>query len=95
MEQFLKLYPNKHIAIIRDNAPFHKSKKIKEQLRKDGAIESVHLIAMPPYVPDENPLEKVWGATRTKIANIQQQTFEDTKQAFSDYVASHTFRHTF
>jgi len=58
MEQFLKLYPNKHIAIIRDNAPFHKSKKIKEQLRKDGAIESVHLIAMPPMYQMRTPLRK-------------------------------------
>lgn len=59
MEQFLKEYPNKHIAIIWDNAAFHKSKEIREQLKKGGVMERVHLIPMPPYAPDENPIEHV------------------------------------
>lgn len=95
VEQFLKTYPNKRIAIVWDNAPFHKSKQIKEELKKGGIMERVHLIAMPPYAPDENPIEKVWGTTKRKIANIQQETFQDTRQAFSDYVASRRFRYSF
>ncbi len=95
MEQFLKLYPDKHIAIIWDNAPFHKSKAIKEQLKKGGIMERVHLIPMPPYAPDENPIEKVWGTTKQKISNIQRGSFEETKQAFADYVSSRTFRYSF
>jgi transposase len=95
MGQFLKEYPDKHIAIIWDNAPFHKSKQIRNELKKGGIIERVHLIAMPPYAPDENPIEKVWVATKQKIANIQHDTFEETKRAFSDYVASRTFRYSF
>jgi len=95
MKQFLKEYPDKHIAIVWDNAAFHRSKKIKEQLSKGGIMEKVHLIAMPPYAPDENPIEKVWGATKQKIANIQQDSFEQTKRAFSDYVASRSFRYSF
>ena len=95
MEQFLKLYPNKHIAIIWDNAAFHRSKEIKEQLKKGGIMERVHLIPMPPYAPDENPIEKVWGTTKTKIANIQRDSFEDTKQAFADYVSSRTLEYSF
>jgi len=89
------IYPNKHTALIWDNAPFHKSKQIKEQLKKGGIMERVHLIAMPPYAPDENPIEKVWGTTKTKIANIQHDTFEETKQAFADYVSSRLFRYSF
>lgn len=95
MEQFLKLYPNKHIAIIWDNAAFHRSKEIKEQLKEGGIMERVHLIPMPPYAPDENPIEKVWGTTKTKIANIQRESFEETKQAFADYVSSRIFRYSF
>ena len=41
MEQFLKAYPNKHIAIIWDNAPFHKSKAIREECV--GARLPVHM----------------------------------------------------
>ena len=95
MTKFLCEYPEKHIAIIWDNAPFHKSKAIREQLKKGGIMERVHLIAMPPYAPDENPIEHVWNTTKQAVANIQQNTFDETKQAFSDFVASRPFRYSF
>jgi transposase len=94
-EQFLKEYPDKRICIVWDNAPFHKSQKIREQLKKDGLLERVHLIAMPPYAPDENPIEHVWNTTKQAVANIQQNTFEETKKAFSDFVANRQFRYSF
>lgn len=95
MKQFLKLYPDKRIAIVWDNAPFHKSQVIKEQLKKGGIMERVHLIPMPPYAPDENPIEKVWGTAKQKIANIQHDTFEATKRAFYDSVTERPFRYSF
>lgn len=94
-QQFLETYPSKKICIIWDNAPFHKSVKIREHLRKGGLLERVHLIAMPPYAPDENPIEHVWNTTKQAVANIQQNTFEETKKAFSDFVAKRSFRYSF
>lgn len=95
MEQFLKEYPDKKICIIWDNAAFHRSKAIREALAKDGVLERVHLIAMPPYAPDNNPIEHVWNTAKQAVANIQQETFEATKQAFGDFVASRLFRYAF
>lgn len=95
IKQFLEAYPNKKICIVWDNAAFHKSKVIHEQLVKGGILERVHLIAMPPYAPDNNPIEHVWNATKQAVANIQQDTFEATKEAFSDFVASRPFRYAF
>ncbi len=92
---FLKAHPNKKIAIIWDNAPFHKSLEIREQLKKGGLLEKVHLIAMPPYAPDHNPIEHVWNTTKQAIANLQHETFEETKIAFSDFVAKRLFRYSF
>ena len=92
---FLEAYPNKRICVVWDNAPFHKSRQIKEQLKRHGILERVHLIAMPPYAPDENPIEHVWNTAKNAVANIQQETFEQTKQAFSDFVASRPFRYSF
>ena len=92
---FLKAYPDKHICIIWDNAAFHKSSAIREQLKRGGILERVHLIAMPPYAPDENPIEHVWNTAKQAVANIQRDTFADTKQAFSDFVASRPFRYSF
>lgn len=48
---FLRSHPNKKICIVWDNAPFHKSKEIREELKKGGILERVHLIAMPPLCP--------------------------------------------
>lgn len=95
MEQFLEQYPDKKICIVWDNAPFHKSLKIREQLRAGGLLERVHLIAMPPYAPDENPIEHVWNTAKRTVANIQRNTFEETKKAFSDFVAQRSFRYSF
>lgn len=95
MAQFLTEYPDKHIAIVWDNAPFHKSQRIRAQLKKGGSLERVHLIALPPYAPDENPIEHVWNTAKQTVANIQRNTFEETKQAFSDFVASRQFRYSF
>lgn len=94
-EQFLKEYPDKRICIVWDNAPFHKSQKIREQLKKGGFLERVHLIAMPPYAPDHNPIEHVWNTTKQAVANVQKDTFEETKKAFSDFVANCTFHYSF
>lgn len=77
------------------NAPFHKSKAIREQLKKDGIMERVHLIAMPPYASDENPIEHVWNTSKQAVANIQRNTFQETKKAFSDFVASRPFRYSY
>jgi transposase len=92
---FLAKHPNKKICIVWDNAAFHRSKAIREALAKDGVLERVHLMAMPPYAPDHNPIEHVWGVTKQALANRQYETFEDTKTAFDDYVKSRTFEFTF
>lgn len=93
--QFLAEYPDKRICVVWDNAPFHKSKQIREQLKKHGILERVHLIAMPPYAPDENPIEHVWNTAKQAVANIQRETFEETKAAFRDFVTERSFRYSF
>lgn len=94
-EALLANHPDKKIAVVWDNAPFHKSKEIKEQLKKGGLLERVHLIAMPPYAPDENPIEHVWNTAKQHVANVQQETFEETKQVFMDFVSIRAFEYAF
>lgn len=93
--QFLKVYPDKRICVIWDNAAFHKSKQIRAQLKKHGILERVHLIAIPPYAPDNNPIEHVWNTAKQAVANIQRDTFEATKKAFRDFVTERSFRYSF
>lgn len=95
MELFLKDNPTKKICIVWDNASFHKSQYIKDHLGSGKLMERVKLVAMPPYAPDENPIEKVWNTSKQRIANIQRKTFKETKAAFTDYLQSRTFDYSF
>lgn len=94
-KQFLAAHPDKKLCVVWDNAPFHKSKEVHDELKKGGLLERVHLIAMPPYAPDNNPIEHVWNTAKQHVANIQHETFAQTKQAFMDFVTIRPFNYTF
>lgn len=93
LEQFLKLYPNKRICIIWDNAKFHKGKLMRETLKKGKLLERVHLINFPPYAPDKNPIEHVWKEAKHKISNIQFETFDKTKEMFKKEITGRRFNY--
>jgi transposase len=80
--EFIKLYPNKKICIIWDNATCHKGILMREALAKGGLLARVHLVTLPPYAPDHNPIEHVWNTVKNKLSNTQDKTFEETKQKF-------------
>lgn len=80
--EFIKLYPNKKICIIWDNATCHKGILMRQALSKGGLLERVHLVWLPPYAPDHNPIEHVWEVTKDKLANKQDYIFQQTKQKF-------------
>ena len=80
--EFIKLYPNKKICIIWDNATCHKGILFKQALAKGGLLERIHLVTFPPYAPDHNPVEHVWKTVKEKLSNKQDYSFEQTKQKF-------------
>jgi len=80
--EFIKLYPNKKICIIWDNATCHKGILMRQALSKGGLLERVHLVWLPPYAPDHNPIEHVWNTTKDTLSNKQDYTFQQTKQKF-------------
>lgn len=80
--EFIKLYPSKKICIIWDNASCHKGIMMRKALAKGGLLERVHLVNLPPYAPDHNPIEHVWNTIKDKLSNNQDKNFEETKQKF-------------
>lgn len=92
-KRFLKEYPNKKICVIWDNATFHRGVKIRQELRKGGLLEKVHLINLPPYAPDMNPIEHVWKWVKDQISNQQYENFETTKRKFKEAVNSRSFHY--
>lgn len=89
----IRKYPKKRICIVWDNAKCHKGKLLRGQLRKDGLLARVHLVNLPPYAPDMNPIEHVWRWGKDAISNTQFGTFEKTKEAFVTSVTSRRFRY--
>lgn len=93
LEQFLKKYPKKRICIIWDNAKFHKGQEIKKALGRGQLLERVHLINLPPYAPDKNPIEHVWNTAKSKMANIQYGDFKKMKEVFKKYIDGRKFKY--
>lgn len=84
-------HPDRKIVIVWDNASWHKSKLIRAELTEGQTLENVHLVAFPPYAPDHNPIEHVWGEAKNDISNIQRDEFGQTMLAFENSITSRTF----
>jgi transposase len=93
LKRFLKKYPKKKICIIWDNAKFHKGKEIRKSLGKGQLLQRAHLINLPPYAPDRNPIEHVWNTAKSSMANIQYDNFEKMKEAFTKYIKGRKFKY--
>jgi transposase len=82
VEQFLVPQLRKGQLVILDNATFHKSQRVKELIENAGC----HLLFLPPYSPDLNPIEKFWAWFKSKVRSVIQH-FSTLSQAI-DYVFS-------
>jgi len=94
LKQLVDTHPGKRICIVWDNATWHKNKLIRDNLGAGRALENIHLVAMPPYAPDHNPIEHVWKDTKEHTANIQHDNFEDTITAFENHITGREFHYT-
>lgn len=65
--------------VILDNASFHKSKKVRELIEEVGC----HLLYLPPYSPDLNPIEHAWANFKNYLRKIINN-FEDFRDAISE-----------
>lgn len=51
------------IAVIMDNAPWHRGNDIKKLIESTGA----KLLKLPPYSPDLNPIEHAWANLKQAV----------------------------
>ncbi|MCH9715941.1 MAG: IS630 family transposase [Gammaproteobacteria bacterium] len=66
LENFLLPELGPGYTIIMDNAAFHKSEETKRLIGNAHC----HLLFLPPYSPDFNPIEKFWANLKNKIKKI-------------------------
>jgi len=61
-------------VVVLDNLGSHKGKAARAAVRARGA----HLIFLPPYSPDLNPIEQVFAKLKHMMRNAQARSVEDT-----------------
>jgi len=83
------------MAVVLDNASFHRSAAFREAFAKGQELEHVVRLYFPPYAPDHNPTEHVWNASKGELANIQHERPEHTFSAFMAYVTGREFDYNF
>ncbi len=82
--------------VVLDNLGSHKGEAVRKAIRKAGA----HLIFLPPYSPDLNPIEQVFSKLKTLLKKANTRTVEDTWRRigslldhFSPAECSNYFKH--
>ena len=68
---------DKKVFLIVDQHPAHKAKKVKKYI--DTFKGRLELHFLPPYSPELNPDELVWGYMKRKIARHVVQTGEELR----------------
>jgi transposase len=60
--------------VVMDNLGSHKGKAVRQAIRRAGA----HLLFLPPYSPDLNPIEQVFAKLKTLLRKTDERTIETT-----------------
>lgn len=60
--------------VVVDNLSSHKAKAARQAIREKGA----HLLFLPPYSPDLNPIEQVFAKLKYLMRDAQARTVEAT-----------------
>lgn len=72
--QMLKHHPRRHLVVVMDQAPCHKSKKVKEFVNSQKRL---HVFYLPPRSPEFNSDEKVWRHLKNEELRDHQATNVD------------------
>ena len=63
--------------VIMDNLATHKIDGVREAIEAVGA----HLLYLPPYSPDFNPIENMWSKIKQRLRSLAPRTDEDLLSA--------------
>ena len=67
-------------VVVLDNLGSHKGKAVRQAIREAGA----HLLFLPPYSPDLNPIEQVFAKLKALLRKADERTVEDTWRRIGD-----------
>ena len=80
LEQVLcpRLLPGQ--VVIMDNLPAHKVAGVRRLIEATGA----HLLYLPPYSPDFNPIEQAWSKIKLRLRSAKARTLEALESAMAE-----------
>jgi transposase len=64
-EELLPRLPAGHVLVM-DNARFHRKAVVQAIAQRHGC----HVLFLPPYSPDLNPIENFWAWLKTRLKKI-------------------------
>lgn len=64
-------------VVVMDNLGSHKSAAVRKAIRNAGA----HLLFLPPYSPDLNPIEQLFAKLKTLLRKASRRTADDVCDA--------------
>ncbi|MEI8207167.1 MAG: transposase, partial [Kiritimatiellales bacterium] len=71
--------PEAEHVVVWDGAGFHQKKQL------EGLPENIHLIALPPYSPELNPIEQLWDQVAVAYANRVYETLDEITAALRPF----------
>ncbi len=75
LRQMLQHHKRRHLVVIMDQAPCHKSNKVKTFVKEQKRL---HVFYLPPRSPEFNPDENVWAHLKEK--ELKQHKATSTKE---------------
>lgn len=85
LKKVLSLYPAGKVAMILDNAKIHHAKLLKDFLEENkGRLE---LVFLPPYSPNLNKIEELWGCLKDSVINnVFFHTRDEIQRAVQKFI---------
>ena len=91
LREFVKANPGKRIVLVLDNFSSHRSKLVQ----KYAVQNNIHLVYLPPYSPDLNPIEQIWRAIRRYISTIFIRDLDHLKSVICEEFYDRVMRNTY
>ena len=82
VKHLISMNPAKHLVLVIDNAPWHKSKRTQAFLKTLKGV--VDVVWLPAYSPDMNPIEHLWRFMKSTMSNHFFPTIGELKNALTE-----------
>ena len=77
VEHFLCPTLKRGQVVVMDNLQVHKTKRVRELIEEQGC----HLVFLPSYSPDFNPIEEAFSKVKTLLRKAKARSFETLVEA--------------